>query len=376
MAMCLLLSISGCNILQIRTPFSPGPLDTPTFARGTARNNCYPIAIHPPLTLAWESGIAAGVGAGSPVIVDTTVLVATMRGELINVNLRTGKHTGSTSLGGSIEGTPVLDRDVAIVTLAGTGESVIAYDYVNARVRWRANLGDIHGAPLLLGTRIFAANTQGTLYALEHASGETLWHFDLPGNTTLKGIRSSPAGLGDHVVIGADDGALYDLDAETGHLRWRVAMDAAIQAGASIADSTAYVGTLRGTLYAVRLVDGAITWSRALGAGMYAPPLIYGGLCIAGTTGGFVHAVDQRTGVPVWSTELRAPVTAGLLATDTVLYAGTLARELVALGLSGGAILWRDTVSGRIKTMPAAASGRIIIATDDRTLLAFTGARP
>jgi eukaryotic-like serine/threonine-protein kinase len=367
---------TGCNILQIRSQLMPGPLDSPTFARNTLRNNVYPLPINPPLTIRWEASVSAGIGGGSPILIDTTVLIGNMRGELLAFNLRTGKRMGSTALGGSIEGTPVIDHELAIVPLAGTSESLIAYDYVNIRTRWRASFGDVQTSPLLLDERIFVGTTEGGVFAVQHNSGDVLWRYDIPNNTTVKGIRSSPAGSGDHVVFGADDCTLYDLSAQSGTLRWKAAVDAPIQAGPSIADSTVFVGSIRGMLFAVRLSDGRIVWKRQLTGGIYAPPLIVSGRCFVGTTSGTVFATDAATGAAIWATDLRAPVTAGLIATDTLLYVGTLGKELVALGQSGGTALWRTATPGRIKTMPTAGGGRLVVATDDRSMLGFVGATP
>jgi eukaryotic-like serine/threonine-protein kinase len=367
----LLIFASGCSILQLRTIAHRGELDTPFFGRTAARDNAVPAAITPPLRLAWEASISAGVGSGSLLYVDSVVFVGNLRGELIGINVRTGKKFGSTSFGGSIEVSPVIDRELAIVALAGSRESLVAYDFVNSRIAWRAELGDLHTSPLLLGSRVFVGNAQGSAFAVERATGATIWRFDLPENNSLKGIRSSAAGVGEHIIFGADDGVLYDLDARTGSVRWKVKVDAAIQATPSIADSTAFVGTLKGTMYAVRISDGEILWSHAVGGGVYALPVIRSGLCIVGSTAGKIFALHQRTGAEMWSCDLQSPVTAGLLATDTVLYAGTLSKELVALSLSKGTPMWREPVSGRIKTTPIAAAGRIIIATDDRSVLAY-----
>jgi outer membrane protein assembly factor BamB len=58
---------------------------------------------------------------------------------------------------------------------------------------------------------------------------------------------------------------------------------------------------------------------------------------------------------------------------NDVLYVGTLEKELIAIDPAKGSILWRETVSGRIKTTPIAWTNCLIIATDDRLIQAFTG---
>ncbi len=370
---CTLILCPGCSALRVSSPLHPGELDTPTFARTASRMNSLPINLSPPLTLLWQQDLTAGIGSGSPLLVENIIFVGNLRGELYALDALTGKRHGWATLGGSIEGTPVIDSDLAIVPLAGSRESLIGYDLVNANVRWRATLGDIHGSPLLMGMHVFVGNTQGTFFAVDEWTGDVLWRFELPHNTTLKGIRSSAAGWSHHVVFGADDGALYDLDATTGTMRWRYVVDGAIQASASIADSSVFVGTLKGTVYSIRLSDGTLRWSHSTGTSVYALPLVQSGLCIFGTTGGMVLALDQSTGATVWSCDVHSPVNSGILGVNDVLYVGTLEKELIAIDPAKGSILWRETVSGRIKTTPIAWTNCLIIATDDRLIQAFTG---
>jgi len=369
----MLVLSAGCSILKLAAPLHPGDLDTPTYARTAARTNGYPVTLSPPLTPAWQQDVTAGIGSGSLLVVENTLFVGNLRGELYALDALTGKRVGWVSLGGSIEGAPVIDHELAIVPLAGSRESLIGYDLLSARIRWRAVLGDIHGSLLLMGGNIFAGNTQGTFVAVDEWTGDERWRFELPHNTALKGIRSSAAGWSNHVVFGADDGALYDLDAATGALRWRVAVDGAIQASASIADSSVFVGTLKGTVYSIRLSDGALQWSHIAGSSIYAAPLLRSGLCIFGTTGGMVLALNQSTGAIVWSCEIHSPINSSILGTDAALYVGTLKKELIAIDPAKGSILWRETVSGRIKTAPILWRNRLIIATDDRLVQAFSG---
>jgi eukaryotic-like serine/threonine-protein kinase len=369
----LLMLGPGCNILKLPSPLHPGELDTPTFGRTAVRMNTIPVNLSPPLTLSWQQDVTAGIGSGSLLLVDSTLFVGNLRGELYALSVLTGKRYGWVSLGGSIEGAPVVDRELAIVPLAGSRASLIGYDLVNARIRWQAELGDLHGSLLLMDTHVFAGNTQGAFFAVDELTGNVLWRFELPHNTALKGIRSSAAGWSNHVVFGADDGAVYDLDAATGAVRWRYAVDGAIQASASIADSSVFVGTLKGTVYALRLADGTLRWSHSSGSSIYAPPLVQSGLCIFGTTGGMVLALDQSTGATVWSCDIHSPINSGILGANNVLYLGTLKKELIALDPVKGSIVWRETVSGRIKTTPIAWTNRLIIATDERLIQAYAG---
>jgi outer membrane protein assembly factor BamB len=346
------------------------------YGRSRERINSIPIAIGPPLTLEWVQDITAGIGDGAPVLVDSLLFLGNLRGELYALDCRTGKAVGRVSLGNAIQGTPLIDGNLAIVALSGPHEALVAYDLIEGKVRWRQILGDMEVSPLLIGTQVYTANTFGALFCVERATGEIRWTFQIPGNTTLKGIRSTPAGTDSGVVFGADDGAVYHLDAATGKLRWRIAGNAAIQAPVVIFRQTAYVTTLRGTVMAMDLASGTLRWVFETGSPVFGPLLVDSLRAVVGTTGGRVIALNSISGTLLWSRDLQSPVNTGLLGSDSVLYAGTLKKRLVALRAKDGIVLWQCEVPGRIKTTPVAGFKRIYIATDERLVLSYRPGMP
>lgn len=364
-------AVAGCGGLRLSTPLRVHEGDFFMYGRSRERMNRLPVLIAPPLTLEWTQDLTAGIGDGSPVLVDSVLFMGNLRGELYALNARTGARMGWVSLGNAIQGTPLIDGNLAIVALSGPREALVAYDLLEGRVRWKQILGDMQVSPLLIDTRVYTANTSGTFFCVERATGEVRWTFDLPGNTTLKGIRSTPAGTDSGVLFGADDGAVYHLDAVTGKLRWRIAGDAAIQAPVVISRNTAFVTTLRGTIMAMDIASGTVRWTGETGHPVFGPLVVDSIRAVVGTTGGQVLAFNSSSGALLWSCDLQSPVNSGLLGSDSVLYVGTLKKELVALRTLDGMVLWRDAVPGRIKTTPVSGIRRIFVATDERLILSY-----
>ena len=364
-------AIAGCESLRLSGPLRVREGDFFMYGRSKERVNRLPVLIAPPLTLEWTQDLTAGIGDGSPVLVDSLLFIGNLRGELYALNGRTGKRVGWVALGNAIQGTPLVDGNLAIVALAGSRETLVAYDLLEGKVRWKQILGDMQVSPLLIGTQVYTANTSGTFFCVERTTGEVRWMFQIPDNTRLKGIRSTPAGTDSGVVFGADDGAVYHLDAATGKLRWRIAGDAAIQAPVVIFRQTAYVTTLRGTIMAIDIASGALRWLRGTGHPVFGPLLVDSLRAVVGTTGGLVLALNTSSGELLWSCDLQSPVNSGLLGSDTLLYVGTLKKELVALRALDGTVLWRGALPGRVKTTPVAGIHRIFVATDERLILSF-----
>ncbi|MBK7259059.1 MAG: PQQ-binding-like beta-propeller repeat protein [Ignavibacteriae bacterium] len=369
------VALAGCGGLKLAGPPRHPESGILMLGGSPSRNNNLNDVPPPPLSPEWDEDVTAGIGDGAPCLVDSILFIGNLRGELYALHAATGKRLGWVALGGAIQGTPVIAGSRAIVALAGGRESVVAYDLVEGRIRWRFSGGDVHGSPLLLGTSIYAANVYGVLTCLSLGTGEKMWSFALPSNTTLKGIRSSPAGQDSSIVFGADDGSLYCCNALTGTMRWRVTSGGPIQATPVIHDGTVYVGTLNGDLVAVDLRSGSLRWSGKPGSSIYGAAVADSAAVIVGTTGGHIVAMDPATGATRWNTDLRSPVDAGLLGAGDVIYAGTLKKELIALKRSTGEIIWRTTTDGRIKTTPIGGLGRVFIAQDTRIIRSFRGAR-
>ena len=366
----LCAAAAGCSGLRLDYPPRYRDGDIVTFAGNTLRNNDAALP-DPPLTLDWEQDVTAGFGEGGPLVVDSFLFIGNLRGELYAFNAYTGRRYGWVTLGGAIHGSPVIEGTTVFVPLVSSRETLVAYDFMEGKVRWRAALGDVHVSPLLLGSRLYVANTAGTCFCIERDDGLTRWSFDLPGNTTVKGIRSSPAGTGQSVCFGADDGFLYQLDAASGVLQWRLDTGSPIQATPVIHQDRVFVGTLGGRMVAVEQSSGTQLWSRDIGGSVYGPVLVDSMHVIVGTTAGQIVALQRSTGGIVWTTDVRAPVNSGILGAGEYAYAGTLRKDLIAFQRSTGSIVWREVLGGRVKTTPVAGAGRLFVAADNRILQAF-----
>jgi outer membrane protein assembly factor BamB len=363
----VLVIVPGCSGLRLQLP----PAAAMPEEIGAARNNVATDPLPPPLARVWEADIAEGVGNDGPAVMDTVVFVGTMRGELLAFGLQSGRQIGKFNAGSAIHGRPIVDRNLIIIPLAGSSESLMAYDVMESTVRWRATFGDVLVTPLLLNGRVFAGSATGNFVCLDRVSGVVLWTFRLPDNHTLKGIRSAPAGMDSIVIFGSDDTHIYALHARTGEVRWRFSADAPVHAPVTLAGGTAYTASLKGTVYALDVRTGAPLWSFAAGSPVYAALLVAEGSVLVGTTEGRVSALEPGSGTRLWEQDLRDPISAGGLATGRFVYYGTLRRTLVALDARNGEVLWTTQMSGRIKTTPIAARERLLVVTDDRIMYAM-----
>ena len=134
------------------------------------------------------------------------------------------------------------------------------------------------------GTVFLGHSADGTLYAIDLASGGIRWRF-----TTQAPIRFAPVAWRDLVMVGSDDGHVYALRQSDGRLAWRFRAAPAddlvlgngrviskwpVRGGPVLADDTLYVaagiwpseGVL---LYALDPADGSVRWKNDKAGAIY-----------------------------------------------------------------------------------------------------------
>lgn len=370
------LTLAGCGGLRLERPVVVRDSDWPVFARTSTRIDATDESLALPLRQDWEQDVSAGIGTGTPVAINGTLFVGTLRGELYAFQTSNGKRIGWTNLADAIPGSPIITGAIAIITASNTRESLIGYDLIEGRVRWKKPYGDIEVSPLLLGERIYFGNTIGAFFCADRISGEQIWKFELPDNSRLKGIRSSPAGEENTIVFGADDGSVYCLDATSGKLRWSTRTGGVVVAAPAMMNGSVYAGNLNGTVCALRADSGAVRWKFSAGSPVYANATLADDLILFGTTGGIMYALRATDGSVAWKTDLGSPVNSGAVVAGKTVFVGTLKKFLFALRLADGTVAWKTEVNGRIKTAPIIVGGKLYLATDERNIIAFRGAGP
>jgi outer membrane protein assembly factor BamB len=107
---------------------------------------------------------------------------------------------------------------------AGFGDGLIrAFDTASGRVVWSAlarSAFDPREAPAVGGGSVYLADAAGGLYRLDARTGSRAWEFRFAGFA----LASSPLIVGRVVYLGLNDGTLGAVDVATGHLVWRTAL--------------------------------------------------------------------------------------------------------------------------------------------------------
>ncbi|MCS6866050.1 MAG: PQQ-binding-like beta-propeller repeat protein [Gemmataceae bacterium] len=171
------------------------------------------------------------------------------------------------------------------------------------------------------------------LYALQAATGETVWHKELKynpwGGATVAGdiviVPGSSIGYYYKELKGAK-GDLTALDLKTGQEKWRKEIPTGgILGCAAVRDGLVVCTATDGKVRAYKLADGERAWLYDAKSPFFAPPAVAGGVVYAADLAGTIHALDLKTGNPRWTfslaQELNAP---GMVYGGVIVHRGQL----------------------------------------------------
>lgn len=156
----------------------------------------------------------------------------------------TGLEIGWQRALGSGYSVPVVGDGLVYAMFAeGDGDWIAAFDLASGEERWRHRIADMYAGhdgshdgpistPALAGGRVFGLGPRGQLFALDAATGDTVWSKNIEEAHEAKkpfyGFSTSPAVVDDTLVveIGAGEGkAVAGFDVADGTLRWSLGDD-------------------------------------------------------------------------------------------------------------------------------------------------------
>jgi outer membrane protein assembly factor BamB len=238
---------------------------------------------------------------------------------------------------------------------------------------WSEKVGDeIHFNPILLDETLFVGDYEGSLHALDPASGASRWTYQADG--PIDGASAQDG----TVVFSDGSGRLHAVDAASGEARWVVEGGYTTSLGPPIADGVVYWGTVDGVIHGIELGSCEEVWSHTLPAAALSIT-IADGLAFAGTSEGMVHAISIADGREVWrpihllsNRPSSMPVADGLLYVASNQPPGEPVGELLAVDVESGEVRWRfRSPSGRQVTPGAIQSGVLYVASEADGLYAI-----
>lgn len=192
-------------------------------------------AIAGPVALApFSSGLLAAymIADGRPGWEVSAVSIATARGQGVGVALP------------QVAGDPVVVGDVAYAGSRAGG--LVAVSLRTGEVGWRRDLA-VERPAWPAGEALYVTSAEGRVYALDRATGATLWEIELGS-----GGWTGPVLAGGRVRVASAGGRLFALDPQTGEVLSETRLSAGADAGPVVAGGTLYILTNDGMVSAYR----------------------------------------------------------------------------------------------------------------------------
>lgn len=337
----------------------------------------------------------------SPTIAGDELFVGSGDGHLYALDAWTGRERWRFAAGAGVSSSPAVTADA--VFFGDLGGSIYAVARATGKERWRVRTGSLAplpwghegtdyyaSSPAVVGDRVFVGSGDGTVYALDAATGRERWTFKTGGR-----VRSSPAVVDGVVYIGSFDGHLYALDAATGRERWKYVTNGvslvsanfgydrrSIQSSPVVVGGVVYIGSRDGHLYALGARDGKLRWSYAHDATSWAisSPAVRDSVVYEGSSDGhFFHTLRVADGKEIWRVVTEKSVWASPVVAGGLVYIadGSYAAEgggtVRALDVATGEERWRYRVNGGVLSSPALGDGILAFGSDDGAVYALGG---
>lgn len=355
--------------------------DWPNYRNGPALTGVTDEKLPDNLELLWEYPTADGSNS-TPAIADGRVYIGTLSGDILCLDLATGKKIWSHH---SIvakdpnEFAPGFAAPITItpdLVLGGDEDGIYhAVDRKTGEGKWTFKTGTIiNGGGNIYGESVLVGSRDGKLYRLKLASGEKMWEFDAGGP-----VNATPTIAGQYTFMtGCSEPFLLVVDLETGKLHKKVPIDGRIIATAAFKDNLLYFGTAEGKICALdwQKGDGEAAWTYAMpnqDQQIDSSPAVTDKLVVIGGPGKMLLGIDRKNGQPAWTLPSRAKFEGAPVVAGDKVVAGGLDRTLYVLTLADGKPVWKYNAGQPFKGSPAVGGGRIVIATEwsDGRILCF-----
>jgi len=155
----------------------------------------------------------------APLIVDSTLYLASVNGKLFALNADTLEPVWDEPFeadGGLVTDPVLADENTLLV--GGIDRRLYALDKATGKEKWSL-AGDnwFWGRPLVSGTTIFVPNMDHHVYAIELGTGQPVWQTPFE---TKAPVRASPLLVDDVLIVADRAGNVYGLDPADGSQKW------------------------------------------------------------------------------------------------------------------------------------------------------------
>ncbi len=338
----------------------------------------YDVLISQPFTVRWRYQSAVTLNL-TPAFDNERIYLPLAGGTIVALKAKDGQLYWRSEIGGELSASPVADESAIYVAseTVVTSKRKISNGALRALGReggvtqWMTPfVRPLRGALTFSGRRLFAGGSDGRAYAFDKRNRRRV----VVDTVSITFCRSADARKTGKVYFGSEDGTLLALDEATGSVLWRYRTKGAVHGPVAVTKDIVFFGSGDGYVYAVSSDKGRLKWRKRTGAGVEAVALV-GDALLAASLDNFAYFLDLK-GSMLWKKQLPGRIAARPLTVEgTALFTPLSSSEGVVLGLKDGKQV-NSLPTGDELTSSASPIivGDAVILTTEHGLLAF--ARP
>ncbi len=162
--------------------------------------------------------------------------------------------------------------------------------------------------------------------------------------------RIKPAIDGDIIYAASSNGNVYAINRESGSTIWRARLEAEITGGVGVGGDLVLVGTINSGLIALDAATGEVAWQTTVSSEVLAAPATNGRIVVAQAVDGKLTGHDAETGEQIWIYESTVPAlslrgTSSPLIIENFVLAAFGNGSVISLALDNGTLRWEERVA-------------------------------
>jgi outer membrane protein assembly factor BamB len=201
-----------------------------------------------------------------------------------------------------------------------------------------------------VGDVVFIGSCAGTFYAINKATGQVQWNYDIRKDGNQVSFHGDPLVTSDLILIGTDKscvpdgiGHVYAFERDSGKVRWKY-RSTSVPTDILQLNSNVYFGSFQDNWFSLDLRTGKLNWEFSTSAPNpncdppKAPVADKNRLFIAGLDG-VIYSLDASSGRVVWKRKLAAVPSTALALKDKTIYVGTTDTHIYRLNTDTGEVV-------------------------------------
>lgn len=213
--------------------------------------------------------------------------------------------------------------------------------------------------PIIADGKVFAADAEGRIVALNLSDGTELWRLELE-----TGFNASPGYRDGVVFVGGYEGIMRALEASTGKEKWVFNAEMGVNSSPNFYKDALLFTTEGGELISLKRETGEVVWKYNAGERLECDAALAGNRTFLGGCDERLHVVDVDSGTAVGEPlPIFAPTGSTPSVVGTSVFVPTHAGEILAYKMPDNELLWRfknDEIASEFKNSIAVQDGLLI----------------